>query len=144
MTIYTNNLSSVYTPLQFTEVPSIQTLACKPIIEQVQVSVIIARSSAQVLDFKLLGEPQPRSDAWKLGVSNVVQPSDLYGRPSYQLQKRTNYIVEMGQVFLVFIARIPAWPLLTAFRFGTYFMTQLVKGASIALIGTEDSDVSSL
>lgn len=64
MTIYTNNQPSVFTPLQFEEVPAIQMLECKPVIEQAQARVTVARSSGQVMDFKLLEEPRPRSDAW--------------------------------------------------------------------------------
>jgi hypothetical protein len=98
-TIYTNNLPSIYTPLQFSEAPSIQALACKPVIEQVRASVTVARSSAQVLDFKLLGERQPRSDVWKLAFTNVVQPPLRpyeTPKPPYLLQEQTNYTVEMG------------------------------------------------
>lgn len=73
--VYTNNMPSIYNPIQFKEVPSIQALDCKPVIEQAEARVMVARSSAQVLDFKLLEEPRPRSDVWKLEFDDIEGPS---------------------------------------------------------------------
>jgi hypothetical protein len=81
MTIYTNNLPSFYTPLQFKEVPGLQALDCKPIIEQTKARVKVARSSAEVLDFELLEEPQPRSDVWKLNF-DIQKDAEQYKRSS--------------------------------------------------------------
>jgi hypothetical protein len=88
MTIYTNNIPSVYTPLQFKEVPGLQALDCKPIIEQTKARVKVARSSAQVLDFELLGEPQPRSDVWKLDF-DIQKDSERYKPRSFTSRQAT-------------------------------------------------------
>jgi hypothetical protein len=112
MTIYTNNLPSVYTPLQFKEVPELQALDCKPIIEQTKARVKVARSSAQVLDFELLGEPQPRLDVWKLDFDiqkdpEKNKPSSFTSRQATRpppptsefldvINSTTNYTAEIG------------------------------------------------
>jgi hypothetical protein len=106
MTMYTNNIPEVYKPLQFKEVPSIQALDCKPIIEQAQAKVTVARSSGHVLDFKLLEEPHPRSDVWKLDFD--IEPDkkserDVLSRQatappttSNLIDAGTEYTVKMG------------------------------------------------
>lgn len=74
-TVYTNNQPTVWTPLVFKEVPAIQALDCKPVIEKVQAQVTVARSSAEVLEYKLLGEPQPRTDVWDLAF-DIQKPAE--------------------------------------------------------------------
>jgi hypothetical protein len=48
----------------FTEVPSLQALNCRPVIESVEANVIVDYTSEVVRDFEILGEPQPNSQAW--------------------------------------------------------------------------------
>jgi hypothetical protein len=99
MTIYTNNQPSVFTPLQFEEVPAIQMLQCKPVIEQAQARVTVARSSGQVVDFKLLEEPRPRPDAWGKRF-DIGQPTrgNKKRQRTQDLPYGSNYTANFGYV----------------------------------------------
>ena len=51
--------------LYFTEEPTMSIMNCAPIIEVANASVIVARSSGNVLDFVLLSDTQPDQNAWE-------------------------------------------------------------------------------
>jgi hypothetical protein len=74
---YLNSDAYQYKIMQFTEMPEMTFLSCKPIIEQTNAKVTVAHSSGQVLDFELLGAPEPNHDAWAAHFDNVDENSDL-------------------------------------------------------------------
>ncbi|KAF2129747.1 hypothetical protein P153DRAFT_366257 [Dothidotthia symphoricarpi CBS 119687] len=104
LTIYTNSEASYYKLMQFTEIPALEILTCKPVIEQTDARVTIARSSSQVLDFELLGDPQRQHEIWNMDFDAI----SLNGSQEGMFGK--NYTVEMS--------------------YAVYFMTQLLYAAS--------------
>jgi hypothetical protein len=64
VTAYSNGVPSYYKVMQFPEVPNMSFLTCKPIIEEAQAEVVVARSSGQVLSFNVISEPEEQSIAW--------------------------------------------------------------------------------
>jgi hypothetical protein len=48
----------------FTEVPSLQALNCRPVIELAEADVTVDYTTGVVQDFTILGEPQPNSQPW--------------------------------------------------------------------------------
>jgi hypothetical protein len=48
----------------FTEVPSLQALNCRPVIELAEADVTVDYTTGVVQDFTILGEPQPNSEPW--------------------------------------------------------------------------------
>jgi hypothetical protein len=59
--------------LYFLEEPQMTVLDCTPIIEQVNASITLARYTKQILEFELLGSPQPVQEAWEYSY-DVVYP----------------------------------------------------------------------
>jgi hypothetical protein len=59
--------------LYFLEEPQMTVLDCKPIIEQVNASITLARYTKQILEFELLGPPQQVQEAWDYAY-DVVYP----------------------------------------------------------------------
>ena len=76
MTIYTDSAPGDYNVMQFKEVPSMQFLNCKPVIEQSNAKITVARSSGEVLNYRLLDAPQPQNDAWTAHFQNGRVGSD--------------------------------------------------------------------
>jgi hypothetical protein len=52
------------TLLYFTKEPKMSILNCSPIIEQINISITVARSTNQVLSARILADPQPVLAAW--------------------------------------------------------------------------------
>jgi hypothetical protein len=50
--------------LYFPEEPQISAINCKPIIEQANANITVARYTGQVLDAKILDQPQPNDTVW--------------------------------------------------------------------------------
>ncbi|CAO2648819.1 Nn.00g097680.m01.CDS01 [Neocucurbitaria sp. VM-36] len=53
------------TLLYFTEQPKMAILNCIPVIERANASIVVARSSSQILDAKIVDTPQPATEAWE-------------------------------------------------------------------------------
>jgi hypothetical protein len=64
VTAYTNGAASHYKIMQFTDVPSMTFLDCKPVIEKAEAEIVVARTTGQVLSFNILNAPQPQIDPW--------------------------------------------------------------------------------
>lgn len=97
LTIYTNSEPSYYKLMQFTEIPTMEVLTCRPVIEQTDARVTVARSSGQVLGFELLGDPQPQQDIWNMdfGAINLNNSRlERFGK---------NYTAEMRYVYFFHI-----------------------------------------
>jgi hypothetical protein len=56
--------SPIRRTFMFTEVPSLQALNCRPVIEFVEADVTVDYMTGFVQDFTILGEPQPSSQPW--------------------------------------------------------------------------------
>jgi hypothetical protein len=52
------------TLLYFTEQPQLSAVECKPIVEQANANITVARYTGQVLDAKLLDRPKPANALW--------------------------------------------------------------------------------
>jgi hypothetical protein len=57
--------------LYFLEEPQMTVLDCTPIIEQVNASITLARYTKQILEFELLGSPQPVQEAMLCILTNM-------------------------------------------------------------------------
>ncbi|KAF9697965.1 hypothetical protein EKO04_004197 [Ascochyta lentis] len=64
VTSYTNGAASNYRIMQFTEIPPMAFLQCQPLIERADARIVLAHGTGQVLDFDIVGEPQPQLDPW--------------------------------------------------------------------------------
>jgi hypothetical protein len=64
VTAYTNGAASKYKIMQFTEIPPMAFLDCKPVIEKADAKVTLAHGTGQVLDFEILGDPQAQTEPW--------------------------------------------------------------------------------
>ncbi|CAN9214706.1 unnamed protein product [Alternaria sp. RS040] len=66
--------------LYFTEEPKMSIMNCVPIIEVANASVIVARSSGNVLDYDLLSGAQPDQNAWEYAWDIMYpEPTQNYG-----------------------------------------------------------------
>ncbi|CAN9225305.1 unnamed protein product [Alternaria alternata] len=66
--------------LYFTEEPKMSIMNCVPIIEVANASIIVARSSGNVLDYSLLSGAQPDQNAWEYAWDIMYpEPTQSYG-----------------------------------------------------------------
>lgn len=79
------------TLLYFTEEPQMSILNCMPIIEQTNMSITVARSTSQVLETRMLAEPQPAPGAWDYAWDIV------YPRPSSNSSRgNVRYVLKLA------------------------------------------------
>jgi hypothetical protein len=64
--------------LYFLEEPQITVLDCNPVIEQVNASVTLARFTNQILEYELLGTPQPALGAWDYPYDIIYRTKSNY------------------------------------------------------------------
>jgi hypothetical protein len=67
------------TALYFLEEPRVTALDCTPVIEQVNASITLARYTTQILEFELLGTPQPVYEAWEHAYDVVYRDKFIPG-----------------------------------------------------------------
>jgi hypothetical protein len=75
-TAYMDTAPQSHKIMQFTEIPAMSFLDCKPTIEQTDTKVTIARNSGQVLAFDLIEEPEMQTDAWTAHFDHKPQDYD--------------------------------------------------------------------
>ena len=59
-----SGFSILRSKFMFSEIPSLQAINCRPVIESAEADVTLDYTSRVVRDFTILGEPQPDSQAW--------------------------------------------------------------------------------
>ncbi|CAO2656417.1 Nn.00g052200.m01.CDS01 [Neocucurbitaria sp. VM-36] len=106
VTAYSNNVPSYYKVLQFREIPDMSFLNCKPVVEKSDAKITVARSSGQVLEYELSGEPEAQEDAW----SAHFDPVD--GNGKLNISQTANFTAKVS--------------------YGSYFLTQMLVASSIA------------
>lgn len=59
-----NDPQNKWAPLMFSEVPRLQALNCKPVIETANTSIVVDYTTGQVHHFEILDQPKPAEEAW--------------------------------------------------------------------------------
>lgn len=59
-----NDPQNKWAPLMFSEVPRLQALNCKPVIETANTSIVVDSTTGQVHHFEIIDQPKPAEEAW--------------------------------------------------------------------------------